>query len=197
MMKIAVLILAIGISSCGRQSKVPALVSADSIAVENIKQPLVIPLIIKTSSIPGEIDTLAISGLNEPLRAIAAFYAAMGGSSCNGEECELTSALGLGRQGSEQHKKLLRDYFPGDKVAALLISQDCYLRPSGASTFSDYEYLTIRDAGDTVLIDYRLMYYNQGEVEWLEGPDSYLFRDQKFMKLKRNLWTHADKDSAN
>lgn len=146
-----------------------------------------------TTEIPGEIDTTTIEKLNEPLKALTAFYSAIGGSYCSGELCDLTTALGLGKQGSDRHKNLIKTYFSNDKVAETVLKQDCYLRPSGASTFSDYEFLTITDKGDTVLVDYKLMYYNHGEITWTEGPDIYLFKDNKFKMLKRNLWTFADK----
>lgn len=146
-----------------------------------------------STEIPGEIDTLAIEKLSEPLKALAAFYAAMGGTMCSGEYCDLTTALGLGKQGSDKHKHLIKKYFPKDKAAATVLKRDCYLRPSGASTFSDYEYLTITDRGDTVTVDYRLMYYNRGDIEWTAGPDTYLFTDNKFRKLQRNLWTFTEK----
>lgn len=148
---------------------------------------------IYNTEIPGEIDTTTIVRLNEPLKALTAFYSAMGGSYCSEEFCDLTTALGLGKQGSDRHKNLIKKYFPNDKVAETVLKQDCYLRPSGASTFSDYEFLTITDKEDTVLVDYKLMYYNQGEITWREGPDIYLYQDNKFNKLKRNLWTFTDK----
>ncbi len=143
--------------------------------------------------IPGEIDTTTIKKLNGPLIALTAFYSAMGGTMCDGENCELTTALGLGKQGSDKHKHIIKKYFPDDKVAETLLKQNCYLRPSGASSFSDYEFLTITDKGDTVLVDYKLMYYNRGEIEWTEGPDIYIFKDNKFEKIKRNLWSYVDK----
>ena len=144
------------------------------------------------SQIPGEIDTIAIQKLSEPLKALTAFYSAMGGTNCDGEFCDLTSALGLEKQGSELHKNLIKTYFPDDKVAETVVEQNCYLRPSGASSFSDYEYLTITDKADTVVVDYRLMVYNRGEVQWVEGPDVYVFKDKVFKKVKRNLWSHAE-----
>ena len=146
-----------------------------------------------TTEIPGEIDTTTIEKLNEPLKALTAFYSAMGGTMCSGEYCDLTTELGLGKQGSDKHKSLIKKYFPNDKVAKTVLKQNCYLRPSGASTFSDFEYLTIVDKGDTVIVDYNLMSYNRGEIEWTKGPDIYLYKDNKFEKLKRNLWTFADK----
>lgn len=145
------------------------------------------------AKIPGEIDTTTIKELDEPLRALTAFYSAMGGTMCDGEYCDLTTALGLGEQGSGKHKNIIKKYFPDDKVAETLLKQDCYLRPSGASTFSDFEFLTLTDKGDTIFVDYKLMNYNRGEIKWTEGPDIYLFKDDKFEKVKRNLWTFVDK----
>ena len=88
-----------------------------------------------TTQIPGKIDTATIKKLEEPLIALTAFYSAMGGTMCDGEHCKLTTALGLGKQGSDKHKNIIKKYFPEDKVAETLLKQDCYLRPSGASTF--------------------------------------------------------------
>ncbi|MGC4041811.1 MAG: hypothetical protein QM710_13780 [Flavobacterium sp.] len=146
-----------------------------------------------TTEIPGEINGLAIKKLNEPMKALASFYSAMGGSYCSNDHCNLTTELDLGKQGSKKHKNLIQKYFPNDKVAEAVIKQDCYLRPSGASTFSDYEFLTILDKGDTITVDYRLMYYDHGEISWAKGPDIYLFKDNKFKKIKRNLWTFIEK----
>lgn len=149
-------------------------------------------LIHKTDTVPGRIDIETIAELDDPLRALAAFYAAMGGTNCDGENCELTTALGLGKQGSDKHKALITNYFPDDPVAATVVGQDCYLRPSGASTFSDFEYLTITAEEDTVKVNYRLMQYNRGGVTHTEGPDVYLLKDSRFSKLQRNLWTHVE-----
>lgn len=171
-------------------------ISVDSnktIVGQRLDNKTVYKILHKTNSVPGDIDTTISKSLNEPIRALAAFYAAMGGTMCDGENCELTTALGLGKQGSDKHKDLIKNYFPNDKVAETVLKQDCYLRPSGASTFSDFEYLTITDLGDTVEVDYNLMYYNRGNEEWTKGPDTYLFKDNSFKKIKRNLWTHSDK----
>ena len=65
----------------------------------------------KTNSIPGDINKDDIKKLTEPLRALAAFYSAMGGTMCNDDECELTTALGLGKQGSDAHKILIKNIF--------------------------------------------------------------------------------------
>jgi len=209
-MKIFIAILTIiQFASCGGQTKTKVenkmAISTDqnsnAISVDTIKTittrktqtKIIYKIIIKTNSVPGDIDTTVTKKLTEPIRALTAFYATMGGTMCDGENCELTTALGLGKQGSDSHKNLIKKYFPKDKVAEAVLKQNCYLRPSGASSFSDFEFLTITDKGDTVLVDYKLMYYNRGEIEWTEGPDIYVFKDGIFEKIKRNLWTFADK----
>ncbi|MFM2290902.1 MAG: hypothetical protein RIS29_715, partial [Bacteroidota bacterium] len=63
---------------------------------------------------------------------------------------------------SDAHKNLIKKYFPDDKVAQAVLAQNCFLRPSGASSFSDFEYLTISQKGDTVEVNYKLMDYNRG-----------------------------------
>lgn len=138
-----------------------------------------------TTEIPGEIGH-DINKLEAPLKAIAALYSAIGGTMCNGEYCDLTTALGLGKQGSIKHKRLIKKYFPNDKVAATVLKQDCYLRPSGASSFSDFEYLNLSCKGDTVLVNYNLVVFNRGEIKIFKGPDIYLLKNNQFEILRRN-----------
>lgn len=177
--------------SCGKQKQ----------QEEATQNPEIYKIVLKTKfphkdsstyQVPGKIDTTVVQKLSEPLKALTAFYSAMGGTLCDGEYCRLTSALDLGKQGSDLHKNLIKTYFPGDKVAETVIEQDCYLRPSGASSFSDFEFITITDKKDTVTVNYRLMNYNQGSVKWIEGPDIYVFKDSKFSKVKRNLWSFVE-----
>jgi hypothetical protein len=158
-----------------------------------VAQKNIYKIIISTNSLPGNINFKQIKKLSEPLKAICAFYSAMGGSYCSGHSCELTTALGLGKQGSNAHKKLIQKYFPNDKVAKAVIEQDCYLRPSGASSFSEYGYLTLSVIKDTVKVYYSLSYYNRGESSTTKGPDIYVLENNTFKMLKRNLWSWVDK----
>lgn len=145
-------------------------------------------LIIKTKQIPGDINASDISKLTEPLLAVAAFYSGLGGTNCTGEECDLTTALGLGKQGSTEHKNIISKWLPRDKAAQQVVSQDCYQRPSGASSFSDYEYLTLEQTGDTIIVKYSLMYWNRGDTKDIKGPDKYLISGNSLTTLKRNIW---------
>ncbi len=149
-------------------------------------------IIIKSNTVPGEINIAIVNQLPEPIKALAAFYAAMGGTNCTGEECGLTTALGLGKQGSDEHKSLIRKYFPDDKVAEAVLTQNCYLRPSGASAFSDFEYLTISIDGDSVMVSYKLLDYNHGTSSFTTGPDSYYYTDSIYKMVNRNLWKFID-----
>lgn len=149
------------------------------------------PLISPTTQIPGTIDDSLAAHLPAHIRALAAFYAAMGGTDCDNENCKLTSALELGKQGSAEQQALIRDYFPADKVAETVLAQNCYLRPSGASSFTEFAYLTIRDYGDSVSVDYELFAYDRGEGTRTEGPDIYSFKDGEFQNTSRNIWTNV------
>lgn len=146
-----------------------------------------------TKEPPGEINQSDINKLDEPLRAIAAYYSGLGGSNCTQdsnfvENCNLTDALGLGNQGSEKHKALLKKWFPKDKAAKQLIDQDCYQGPSGASSFSDYKYLALIWQGDKVTIDYKLMLYNHGKISYINGPDKVVIKENHIQVLKRSIW---------
>jgi len=151
-------------------------------------------ILIKASKeIPGDINQDAIDKLDEPLKAIAAYYSALGGSNCSqdtsyAESCDLTTALGLGNQGSEKHKALIQKWFPDDKAAKQLLAQDCYQRPSGASSFSDYVYLSLIKQGDTVLINYSLMIYQRGNVSYTKGPDKIVIHQNYLKVFKRSIW---------
>ena len=141
----------------------------------------------------GEIDTAQIQKLDEPLKAMAALYSAMGGTNCDGQKCELTTALGLGDQESDAHINLIKKYFPDDKVAKAVTGQHCYLRPSGASTFTEYEYLILRQTADTVVVTYIRAAYDHGKMSYIKGPDIYFYSQGRFKMLKRKLWSWYDK----
>lgn len=145
-------------------------------------------LIKKSKQIPGDIISSNISTLTEPLLAVAAFYSGLGGTNCTGETCDLTTALGLGKQGSAEHKNIISKWLPRDKAAQQVVAQDCYQRPSGASSFSDYEYLTLEQTGDTIVVKYDLMVWSRGNTENIKGPDKYLISGTSLTTLKRNIW---------
>lgn len=153
-------------------------------------------IILETGVVPGRIDANAIQNLKEPYKGLLALYSAMGGTNCDGENCELTTALGLGKQGSDMHEALIKKYFATDKVAQAVLAQHCYLRPSGASTFTDYEHLFLSVIKDTVKVNYKLMYYDHGKSGYTKGSDVYVLKGYEFKMLKRKLWSEFDRNAV-
>jgi hypothetical protein len=83
---------------------------------------------------------------------------------------------------------LIKKWFRSDKTAKNLLAQDCYQRPSGASSFSDYIYLTLTRQGDTVTINYSLSLYERGKITYLKGPDKVLIKENQIKVLKGSIW---------
>lgn len=139
---------------------------------------------IVTSNEKNPINLKEIKKISEPLKALVALYAAFYGTNCDGTTCELTSALGLGNQGSDEHKNLIKKYFPNDKVANEAIMQNCYLPPSGASSFSEYGFLNLYDKGDTVKVKYELSSISghDGEVIVKKATDTYIYVTNTYRK---------------
>lgn len=134
-----------------------------------------------------------VKKLPPSLRALAAFYSAMGGTDCIELTCQLTTALGLGKQGSAEQKMLIQKYFPGDKAAELVVGQECYLPPNGSSSFSSFQSLIFKVNGSDIIVNYRIAVYDHGNVKLIDGPDLYSFHSQTFKNKKRVLyaWTSA------
>jgi len=188
------------------QEKTELITQSDSTITKQIDTPFVVkqsqPEItykIVLTNEANHINTSDINKLSEPLKALTALYAALGGTNCMNDAdattCELTTALGLGNQGSEEHKNLIKKYFANDKLANAIIKQDCYLPPSGASFFTEYDYLNISDIGDTVKVDYKISYVNghDGDIKIKKGTDIYTFQENTFTKIKRSIFPELDK----
>ena len=143
----------------------------------------------------GKVNQALTASLPNSMKAIAAFYSAMGGTDCLEQECVLTKSLGLGKQGSDAHKKLIETYFPDDKAAKLIIGQECYLSPSGSSSFSNFKYLSFRVTRDTVRVDYQLSVYDHGNTKNISGPDIYIFKNHVYKNIKRVLYAWTEKQS--
>jgi hypothetical protein len=140
-----------------------------------------------------KVNNKLAAGLPPHLRAMAALYSAVGGTDCLEQECVLTTALGLGKQGSNTQKALIQKYFPDDKVAKLVLGQNCYLPPSSSSSFSNFLSLSFTVTGNSVRVDYRLAVYDHGNMKIIQGPDIYQFTNQVFINKKRVLYAWADK----
>jgi hypothetical protein len=82
---------------------------------DNQKEFVLVELVSK--QIPGftkkvkvaEINKSDIDKLSQPLKALAAYYSALAGTNCDGNNCELTSALGLVARDPMNTKKLLKN----------------------------------------------------------------------------------------
>lgn len=140
-----------------------------------------------------KLNKTIIAGLPVHLKAMAALYSAMGGTDCRDQECQLTTALGLGKQGSDAQKNLIKTYFPNDKVAKLVIGQDCYQPPCTSLSFSNFQSLSFIVNKDTVRVNYLLSILEHGNIKKISGPDIYIFRDQVFSNRKRILYAWMDK----
>ena len=141
----------------------------------------------------GKVNINTVARLPVQLKAMAALYSAIGGTDCLQQECELTTFLGLGKQGSEEQKALIKKYFPDDKVAALVLGQDCYLPPGSSSSFSNFLSLSISVNGKNVQVNYRLAVYEHGEMKIIKGPDDYFYNNQTYKNTKRVLYAWASK----
>ncbi len=172
-------------------NKRPRLINRDSISVKKRNVYKVYRKVSPTNPASDTVYKNNIKRLNEPLRALVSFYSAMNGTLCTGTNCELTTSLGLGKQGSDRHKSLISKYFPNDKIAQAVVKQNCYQRPSGASSFSEYYYITITTYADTIKVDYKVLYYDRGTERFNQGPDFYLYKNNRFKMLKRNIWKHV------
>lgn len=136
----------------------------------------------------GKVNKILVANLPLHLKGMAAFYSAMGGTDCAELECSLTTSLGLGKQGSDSQKNIILKYFPEDKVARQIINQDCYLPPSGSSSFSNYKSLTFTISGDSISVNYLLVVYEHGQSKFIRGPDLYQYKNHVFINRKRVLY---------
>jgi hypothetical protein len=141
----------------------------------------------------GKLNVKLIESLPPSLKGMAALYSAMGGTNCVDQQCELTTALGLGNQGSEAQKALIQKYFPNDKAAKLVLSQECYLPPTSSPSFSNFVSLAFIVNGDQVTVNYELDVLNHGVVKKIKGPDLYAFKNGVFKNTKRVLYAWTSK----
>jgi len=141
----------------------------------------------------GKVNRTLAAALPIQIKAMAALYSAMGGTDCLEQECVLTTALGLGKQGSDSQKNLIKKYFPDDKVATLVLGQDCYLPPGSSSSFSNFLSLSFIVNGNTIQVNYRLAVYDHGNMKIIQGPDSYLYNHQTYKNTRRVLYAWTNK----
>ena len=133
----------------------------------------------------AEINKQDVDKLNEPLRALAAYYSALAGNNCDGTNCDLTSALGLGVQGSDKHIELIKKWFPNDTVAKTLIRQDCFQSSNGSSYFTDYNSLIFDVNRDTVVVRFIILTYDHGKSYLKKETDTAIINKNETIRIKR------------
>jgi hypothetical protein len=136
----------------------------------------------------SEVNTQVVGQLSPNLKGLAAYYSAIGGTNCKDQTCELTSALGLGSQGSVLQKNLIQKYFPDDNVVNMICGQDCYLPPANTLSYSNFKFLSFTVQGETIKVDYQLAVYDRGNLKLINGPDIYTYQNQTFKDKKRVLY---------
>lgn len=140
----------------------------------------------------ARINSNDIKKLDEPLKALAAYYCGLGGSNCDinanhKEVCDLTSALGLENQGSSKHLSLLQKWFHDDSIVTKMISQNCFLSISGSNDFSNYSYLKFKQSNDTIWIKCKLDYYNSGNSRSETFNEMAIIKKNEIKFIKRKL----------
>jgi hypothetical protein len=146
-----------------------------------------------SKSIPGftkkmkvaEINKADVNKLNESLRALAAYYSALRGNGCDGTNCELTTALGLGVQGSDKHIDLIKKWFPNDSVAKALIQESCFQSANGSSYFTDYNSLVFDANKDTVIVKFVVSKYDRGKSHLESETDTAIINRNETIRIKR------------
>lgn len=137
-----------------------------------------------------EVNKTDVDKLSEPLKALATYYSVYSGSNCelNGsgkETCELTTALQLGDQGSDEQKNILKKWFPDNAVVTEMIRQNCFLSVPGSSGFNNYRYLNFIRSHDTVYIDYQINHFSQGKSEVMKGNDVAIIKKDAIIFAKK------------
>lgn len=133
----------------------------------------------------AEINKIDVDRLNEPLKALAAFYSALAGNNCDGKNCELTTALGLGSQGSNEHKEIIKKWFPNDPIAKTLINQDCFQASNGSSYFTNYNSLIFEVNKDTVIVKCSIMTFDHGKTSLQNGHNKAIIVNNETITIKR------------
>src|SRR5450432_1186441 len=132
----------------------------------------------------SKINKNIINELPSSLKGLAAYYSAIGGTICKEGSCALTTSLGMGKQGSAEQKNLIKKYFLDDKVAGLLISQDCYLPSDSSASYSNFKYLKFTVYGERIEVNYTLSVFDHGNTKFIKGPDIYKFQNETFKEKK-------------
>jgi hypothetical protein len=133
----------------------------------------------------GKVNSDFITKANEPTKAIIALISSYAGTDCWWENdkpnedytnlsCQLTTALGLGLQCSDMHKKLMKKWFAGNEEI-LEIIDNCYLIPYTATSQKILDRLKLTIDGNRVTADFKILLVNvrEGTSQSLTGHDVF------------------------
>lgn len=140
----------------------------------------------------AEVNQNDVKKLNEPLRALAAYYSSLAGSNCDQKKCDLTTALDLGLQGSKEHKNLLEKWFPNDSIVRQVLNQECFQASTSSSSFRNYNDLIFEANRDSVKIIYDVIKYDHGKSSIIKGIDKALLKNNEIVILEQNLWKKTE-----
>lgn len=141
--------------------------------------------------ITTEVIQKTVDRLNEPLRALTAYYACGIQSNCEYFDttgaviCQLNAALGLGKQGSDQHIALLQKWFPGNKEVQSIIDDHCWVGLPGSSNFLEYRHLSFSHHLDTVTIRYSYIIYSHGNITNISKREVACIKKDRILFLKK------------
>ena len=136
---------------------------------------------------PTEVDTLELARLSDPLKAIAIYYLTISRMLCDEKIGTLTIGLEPGHQVSENEKILMEKYLPKDSIVDVINNAQSSFFPYSDARISNFEYLTIINREDTIVVDYSLQFVNDTDC-YVKGPDFYLLKENKFKAIKRNTF---------
>jgi hypothetical protein len=138
----------------------------------------------------GKVNADFITKADEPTKAIIALISSYAGTDCWWENdkpnedytnlsCQLTTALGLGLQCSDMHKKLMKKWFAGNKEI-LEIIDNCYLIPYTATSQKILDRLKLTIDGNRVTAEFKILLVNvrEGTSERVSGKDIFEVNEQ-------------------
>ncbi len=138
----------------------------------------------------SELNQNVIKKLNDTLKSIAAYYSTRASTNCyfdsnHNEICELSIMLGLGKQGSDEQKEILKKWFYSDEILQNTLSQNCFVSIPGSSNFYEYEYLKFDCRKDTIIAKYTLNHYSHGKWSVKSYTDILTIKNEQLFFLKR------------
>jgi hypothetical protein len=132
---------------------------------------------------PTEVDTLELARLSDPLKAIAIYYLTISRMLCDEKTGILTIGLEPGHQVSKNEKILMKKYLPKDSIVDIINNAQSSFFPYSAARITNFEYLTIINCEDTIIVDYSLQFANDTDC-YVKGPDYFCLMKINLKHLK-------------